>query len=77
MDQLSEKDRLELKRLITTEPEVLTDTEIKDVHARRDYLSSKIISLFVPRFQELGLYGYEVEIEEGEIIEKPKKVAKK
>lgn len=58
MDDLNELDRSELKRLITTEASILTDEEIKAIHARRDYLSAKILSLFKDRFEVLELEGF-------------------
>ena len=58
MDDLNELDRSELKKLITTEASVLTDEQVRSIHARRDYLSAKILSLFKDRFAELGLEGY-------------------
>lgn len=75
MDDLNELDRSELKKLITTEASVLTDEQVRNIHARRDYLSPKILSLFKSRFEELDLYGYEKNIKEAEFTEK--KVAKK
>lgn len=75
LDDLNELDRSELKKLITTEASVLTEDEIRAIHARRDYLSTKILSLFKSRFEELDLYGYEKNIKEVEFTEK--KVAKK
>lgn len=61
MDDLNELDRSELKKLITTEASVLVEEEVRAIHARRDYLSAKILSLFKNRFEELGLEGYTVE----------------
>jgi hypothetical protein len=75
LDDLNELDRNELKKLITTEASVLAEDEIRSIHARRDYLSSKILSLFKSRFEELDLYGYERNIKEAEFTEK--KIAKK
>lgn len=76
MDDLNELDRNELKKLITTEASVLSEDEIRAIHARRDYLSTKILSLFKSRFEELDLYGYEKNIKEAEFTE-PKTVDKK
>lgn len=70
MEQLTELDQKELKSLITTEPSMLSVDDIRAIHARRDYLSAKILSLFKSRFEELDLYGYERNIKEGEFTEK-------
>lgn len=70
MDDLNELDRNELKKLITTEPSILSEDEIRAIHGRRDYLSAKILSLFKSRFEELDLYGYERNIKEAEFTEK-------
>lgn len=76
LENLNELDRNELKKLITTEANLLSDDEIRAIHARRDYLSAKILSLFKSRFQELDLYGYEKNIKEGEVSEKVDKKKK-
>lgn len=70
MEDLNELDQKELKKLITTEPSMLSVDDIRAIHARRDYLSTKILSLFKSRFEELDLYGYERDIKEGEFTEK-------
>lgn len=58
IEDLNELDQKELKRLITSEPSILSVDDIKAIHARRDYLSVKILSLFKSRFEELDLYAY-------------------
>jgi len=70
MEDLNELDQKELKKLITTEPSMLGVDDIRAIHARRDYLSTKILSLFKSRFEELDLYGYKRDIKEGEFTEK-------
>ena len=67
IEDLNELDQKELKKFITTEPSILSVDGIKTIHARRDYLSAKILSLFKSRFEELELYGYE------KVIDKKKK----
>lgn len=55
IEDLTEKDQKHLKRLITSEPTSLSEEEVRDIFARRAYLSSNILSLFKNRFNELDL----------------------
>ena len=72
IEDLSQQDQNEIRRILSLGELVAKDEEVTHLHARREYLSKSLLKPFVSRFQELELADYPRKLTAREIADEVK-----